>query len=277
MPFPRLSEGRFSSCTVLTDEALFAATGVRIAFTQRTGGVSIAPFDSLNLGGHVDDAPEHVAENRRRLLEAFGAQDAALIQPNQVHGSTVAVCPKPGDAASCHDAARLGADAVVVGCADVSALLCFADCVPVIIAAPTGAFAVVHAGWRGVVARIVESAIAWLTDLSGAAADTLNVYIGPHIRQCHFQVGPDVAQRFADEFGADVVDADRHVDMSASLRCSLESCGIAPERIVDARVCTVCDAGEHYYSYRASEGRCGRHAAFAVRMSNNRKEGVLCR
>ena len=68
LPLPRLVEGRFSNLTAFTDEALFEACGVRIAFTERSGGVSEPPYDSLNLGLHVNDNPESVRENRRRVL-----------------------------------------------------------------------------------------------------------------------------------------------------------------------------------------------------------------
>lgn len=269
MPFPRLSEGRFSSCTLITDDALYAATGVRIGFTQRTGGTSLAPYDSLNLGGHVGDDPAHVKQNRATLLAALGAADAACIQPHQVHGDVIVTCRDVCDAKGCADRAAQGADAVVVACPDTAALLCFADCVPVIVVAPTGAFAVVHAGWRGVAARIAEKAVARLCEEEGVAPSQLNVYIGPHIRSCHFEVGTEVAQVFSDEFGDEVVLPGPFVDMAKALRTGLQACGVDGGRIVDAQVCTVCDAGRRYYSYRASKGCCGRHAAVAVRVSDD--------
>lgn len=269
MPFPRLSEGRFSSCTIITDDALYDATGVRIAFTQRTGGASLPPYDSLNLGGHVGDDPAHVAQNRRSLLEALGAASASWIQPHQVHGDVIVTCRDARDAQACAEQASQGADGVIVACPDTAAILCFADCVPVIVAAPTGAFAVVHAGWRGVVARIAEKAVARLCEAEGVEPARLNVYIGPHIRSCHFEVGEEVARVFADEFGEEVVMPGPFVDMAEALRIGLEACGVRAERIVDARACTMCDAGQRYYSYRASGGRCGRHAAAAVRVSDN--------
>ena len=151
LPLPRLVEGRFSNLTAFTDEALFEACGVRIAFIERLGGVSEPPYDSLNLGLHVNDNPESVRENRRRVCEAFGIDPTRLIVPNQVHGADVAVCENAGDIAETREFAAEGSDAVAVGCDDVAALLCFADCAPVIIVAPSGKFAVAHCGWRGVV------------------------------------------------------------------------------------------------------------------------------
>lgn len=280
LPFPRLSEGRFSSCMAFTDEPLFEATGVRIAFLERVGGVSLPPCDGLNLGEHVDDDPQAVSRNTAIVLDALGVPDAALIRPRQVHGAHVEVCSNKAEAHDCAERAMQGADGVVVGCPDVAALLCFADCVPVIIVSPTGAFAVVHAGWRGVMGRIVEEAVYALSAAEGADPSSFNVYIGPYIHACHFEVVPasDVVQgkgsesslrdRFAVEFGQGCVRGDRHVDLGAALRVSCARCVIDARRIADVDVCTVCDAGARFFSYRATGGRCGRHGVLAVRVQN---------
>lgn len=277
MPFPRLSEGRFSSYAALTDDALYEKTGVRIAFTQRTGGVSEPPFDSFNLGGHVGDDPACVSRNRDILLEGIGAPDAFVIQPNQVHGDRVVVCERRQDVETCSARAREGADGVVVRASDVAAILCFADCVPIIAVSPAGSFAVVHAGWRGVVAHIAEKAVDMLCAADGVDASAVNVYIGAHIEACCFEVGENVAARFANEFGACALARPRHVDMTAALVAGLASHGVDTRRIACAHVCTMCDSAGRYYSYRRSAGVCGRHAAAAVRVSQDERSGASCR
>lgn len=273
LPYPRLAEGRFSSCAVLTDDELNAAFGVRVGFTQRTGGESEPPYDSLNLGDHVQDNPECVRLNRQKLFRAFGMREDAVIVPKQVHGDVMAACENRADCADVALRAQDGADGVIVSCDEVGAMLCFADCVPVIVVSPRRTFAVVHAGWRGVMARIAESAVERVCERDDVEPSCLNVYIGPHIHACHFEVGEDLACRFANEFGSSVLTDDRHVSLSAALRCGLTSLGVDERRITDAGVCTVCDGGKRYFSYRASGGRCGRHAAFAVRCGNG-KEGL---
>ncbi len=285
LPKPRLAEGRFGLCTVLTDEALFEATGVRIAFTERTGGVSAGPYASLNLGAHVDDDPACVGENVDRVLRAFGADGLPCIRPRQVHGTRVLSCSSLQEASTLVGREE-SADGVAVSCADVGSLLCFADCVPVIGVSPAGSFFVAHAGWRGVTGRIVESAVQKLLVLDGvdapdfsAYASRINIYIGPYIRACHFEVGIDVGGLFLEQFGRECVigDVDEgassamlkgskcHVDLGAALRMTLARIGVDASRVVEAGVCTVCDAGERFYSYRASGGVCGRHGAFAIR------------
>ena len=266
LPLPRLDEGCFGACSCFTDEALLEACGVRIAFTERSGGVSAGPFDSLNLGRNVNDDASCVARNRSLLLKSLGVEGASVIQPQQVHGTDILLC-RTADDAHALSTCENKADAVIVDYPEVAALLCFADCVPIIVVAPSGAFSVVHAGWRGVMGRIVESAIIGLCRLSGFSPSSFNLYMGPYIHACHFEVEVELRGDFEREFGKGCVLDDRHVDLGVALRESMRRVGVADERIADVGVCTVCDAGERFYSYRLSDGVCGRHGAFAVKLA----------
>lgn len=269
LELPCLTEGRFASIPVLTDERLFERTGVRIAFTSRAGGVSLPPYDSLNLGSHVGDDLASVERNREILLEALGAKGAPLIVPNQVHGDVVV---RVSDAAEVPDArarSQEGCDALLVEAAEVAALLCFADCMPVVIASPSGRFAVVHAGWRGVMSEIAAKALKELSSAdrqAGLPGDpaSFNVYLGPHIRSECFETSEEIHARFTEKFGGSCSAGYRHIDLSVAQRTSLQRAGASAERVCDAGVCTVCNAGE-YFSYRAQGGVCGRHGAFAFR------------
>lgn len=273
LPSPLLNARRFGArcLPLLTDEGLYESVGVRVAFTGREGGVSEGPYASLNLGSHVGDDLSCVQENRGILLEALGASDTRLVMANQVHGDTL-VCIEDASAPLVDEAcaqAQEGADALVVGACDVAALLCFADCVPVVIVSPTGRFAVVHAGWRGVMSGVAAKAVEALAQLDlprlGAGASSgYNVYVGPHIHACCFETGADVRDRFAARFGSGCIADDGHVDLVKALSVGLEEAGVSPRRIVDAGVCTQC-SHEEYFSYRASGGVCGRHGAIAYR------------
>lgn len=282
LPNPTLRARLFGARCIpaLTDEALFEQAGVRIAFTTRTGGVSEAPYASLNLGAHVGDGLACVQQNRARILEALGAPSEHMIVPNQVHGSNLVDVASADPSALTHAQALAteGADGVVVTCADVSALLCFADCVPVILVAPTGTFAVVHAGWRGVMARIAPTALNELADVAfapttGKAPDSAdsaafkracNIYIGPHICASCFETSEELAHQFADTFGMSCAPDSRHVNLTEALRVSLVEAGADPARIVDACACTK-EHTDTYYSYRAEDGVCGRHGAIAYK------------
>lgn len=260
--------------SMLTDDALFQACGVRIAFTGRDGGASQGPFTSLNLGAHVQDNLDHVMENRRLAMQALDGEGVPVVVPNQVHGTEI-VCIDSCDAASvvaAQQRAQAAADALVVTAPDVAAMLCFADCAPVIAVSPTGRFAVAHAGWRGVVGGIAASCVERLAHEDGAKtpdqqlefAAGYNIYIGPHIHDCCFEVGAEVEQRFAELFGPVCVRPSRHVSMLDALRVQLAAVGVDLARICDAGICTQCHP-QQYFSYRASGGTCGRHGAIAFR------------
>lgn len=277
LPLPRLERRELgSSLVVLADDGLDRAVGLSIAFTERAGGASQGPFAGLNLGAHVGDDPDAVTANRRALIGAFGAGEAAVVMPNQVHGTrSVLVASSSEEAlAQAKAEAAEGADAVLSTAPGVGALLCFADCVPVIVASPTGAFAVIHGGWRGVVAGIAPMAARQLAKAEaaqgGAFSDAeealahYNAYVGPYIHEECFAVGEDVAARFVERFGAGCLPQEGHVDLGASLAQDLEGIGMRPERIADAGACTAC-APDRFYSYRASGGTTGRHGAFAFR------------
>ena len=141
LPAPGLAEVSFSAqghtLQLLVDQGLREHCGLTAAFTGRTGGVSSAPYSSLNLGDHVGDDPAVVEANRQLLMEAAGVpapQRALLVNPNQVHGERV--LELGADLALGRAAAREGADGIVCTQPGVPVLLCFADCVPVIAAAP---------------------------------------------------------------------------------------------------------------------------------------------
>lgn len=276
LPKPRLELVEFGSISVLTDNALAEAIGVRVAFTGREGGSSEGAFASLNLGSHVNDDCERVQENRRLLLSALGCEDVSVIVPNQVHGDVVTVVDDsdPSCIALARERAAVGSDGLLVSACDVAALLCFADCAPVIIVSPSGRFAVVHAGWRGAVSGVAGKAARMLCslDAQGAGGEDsdraisreYNAYIGPFIHFECFETGHEVTARFVEKFGACCAPDSRHVDLFAALRVDLARAGLSGDRIVEAGVCTMCNA-DAYFSYRASGGKCGRHGAFAVR------------
>lgn len=273
LPLSRLEARTAGPIDIITDDALARVSGVRVAFTGRNGGASTGAYEGLNLASHVGDSIACVEENRRILLNALNAQSASLVVPNQVHGDRIVpVLSSDAEAvALARSLAADGADAILVDAPDVAALLCFADCVPVIVVSPTGAFSVVHAGWRGVVAPIASKAVLAMAQRESGSADDLravaagyNVYIGPHIRSCCFETGPEVRDVFAREFGGTCLAGDRNVSLVQALSVDLQQAGVNPQRIVDAGICTVCSS-DRFYSYRASGGTCGRHGAIAFR------------
>ena len=175
-----------------------APPGVHAVFTTRAGGVSSAPWDSLNLGDHVGDVPAHVAANRAQLSAAVGAH-AVFLQ--QVHGQTVCVLD-----AQTPDGAV--ADACVTQHIGVACTIMVADCLPVLLASTCGSFVgAAHAGWRGLAGTapdssggVVESIYASFTalaqaNIAGSASDLI-AWLGPCIGPDAFEVGAEVKAAF---------------------------------------------------------------------------------
>lgn len=238
---------------------------LRFGFTERTGGVSSAPYASLNLGTHVGDDPAAVAENRRRVLATLGCEGdiARLLVPNQVHGDHVAVVRSsaPDELDRVRAEIAEGADAIVCTVPHVPVLLCFADCVPVILTC-ANAFAVVHSGWKGTYARIAAKAARVLAQEAGCPVSAISAYIGPHILGDEYEVSPDLFTMFSKQFANIEPSVHRMLDLSACIRQSLEEVGVFPCEIHDPQLSTV-RMNDRFFSYRAEKGLCGRHGAIA--------------
>lgn len=239
---------------------------VTFAFTERSGGVSEPPYASLNLGSHVGDDPFAVQENRRRVLEALGCSDCAdnLLVPNQVHGDRVIVVKEQGaeyleDIREC---ILEGADAIVCTTTQVPVMLCFADCVPVVLVAP-GGFAVVHSGWKGTYARIAGKAARVLRAETGCDFTDLKAFIGPHILADEYEVSAELIHKFSLQFDNISTFGPRLLDLSRAIRQSLEETGVRSCDIHDLGLSTM-QLNDRFFSYRLENGVCGRHAAVCV-------------
>ena len=268
LPLPRLAEisfdGEHGPVSVLTDGALLEACGTRVGFSGRHGGVSLEPYRSLNLSRYTPDEPSNVEENRRTLLSACGAGGLfpSLVMPKQVHGDTVLVYEDAPD--EMRSLAEAGADAIVCATSGVPVVLSFADCVPVVLVAPGGAFAVVHSGWRGTYAGISGKALSVLCGRTGAEPRECNAYIGPHICSCCYEVDGELLGRFVERFGEGCDAGGSHLSLDHAVEAALLSAGASRERIANSGVCTSCHVDE-YFSHRAENGKTGRHGAFAFR------------
>ncbi len=229
-------------------------------FSTRGGGVSPAPYASLNLGASVGDDPQHVAENLRRFGAAVGFDPQRLHQVFQAHGAAVHRVG-PGDDPG--QSPRVEADAVLALGAGVAVGVRVADCVPVLLGdVETGRVVAAHAGWRGVVAGVLRAAVASLDPRSPAA---LVASVGPCIGPCCFEVGPEVAAALAEASAPEVVTLTRspkpHVDLRRAVHIQLQALGI--QRRDDVGGCTVCER-DRWFSYRRDGLHSGRMLAVIV-------------
>jgi len=171
-------------------------------FLTRLGGVSPMTHDSLNLAGFNEDTAENILENRRRFLKLFSG-NWILTGCWQVHGAEVHLVKDEADAQPVPGVLGDGSycDALVSDAARVLLGVKTADCVPIVIADPkTGAFAAVHAGWRGTLGRITESVLLDMKDEHGVDPKSCLVALGPAACVDCYEVGEDVASDFQKEF-----------------------------------------------------------------------------
>jgi YfiH family protein len=222
--------------------------GYEVGFTTRTGGVSEGPYASLNLGRKSGDDVERVDENRRIACEAIGADVAALALNYQVHSARVlqAAPAMRGE----------HADGLWTEEPRVPILAMSADCLPVVLVRTDGAapmVAVLHVGWRGLLAGIVATGAEALHGGPVAAA------IGPGIGPCCYEVGEEVAAPFRVRFGDDIV-RDGRLDLWTSTERALDAAGV--ERVDRFDRCTACEP-QTFFSHRRDAGRTGRQGVIA--------------
>ena len=246
-----------------------AWAGAAHGFSTRLGGVSPAPWDSLNLGAARGDDPANVAENFRRFCAAVGADPAALVKNKQVHGDRVrAVGPEDilaGPAAP----GLFEADGLVTDRPGVCLAVFSADCIPVLLYDPVRrVVGAVHAGWRGTaLGAAARAAEAMVRDFGCAPGDILAA-IGPGIGPCCFETHGDVPAGLraglgaeAEPFIAPVPGTDKfHVDLKGANARWLERSGLDPARIAVCPACTAC-RGDLFWSHRRPGARRGSMAA----------------
>lgn len=220
-------------------------------FTTREGGVSPAPFDSLNLGLSTADSPEHVLENRQRVVALFGHPPMAGL--SQVHGNRVHVVKTPG---------VWEGDGVLTARPGLLLRVSVADCYPILLHDPVkNVVGALHAGWRGVVSGILLRALEQMQSCYGSSPKTIRVAVGPGISGPNFQVGPEVLEQFE---RADLAFAwpdpqypgKYRLDLEQAIRTQALRSGIDPRHYWALGRCTYADKA--FFSHRRDKGQTGR-------------------
>jgi len=227
---------------------------IKSVTTTRQGGISHAPYDSLNLGLHVEDEQEHVIANRRTLVEALQLPSEPLWL-EQIHSTIVA------DADS--DKPELTADASVSHQPGKVCVVMTADCLPVLFTNQQGTVvAAAHAGWRGLNAGVLEKTIHAMR----TPAKDLLAWLGPAISQQHFEVGEEVCEAFVRQhpqahkaFKAGKQAHKWYADIYQLARIRLMAMGVPENAIYGGGYCTY-EQDDLFYSYRRSP-KTGRMAS----------------
>lgn len=247
--------------------------GFTNGFSTRLGGVSKFPESSLNLAGYDDDSAENIAENRRRFLKVF-AGEWRIASCWQIHSDLIRHVQFYQDAAD----GNCKMDALVSNVPGVLLGAKTADCVPVLLGDPkTGAFAAVHAGWRGTAASIVPKTIAEMREKFGTIPSDLVAAIGAAASGKNYEVGADVIEIFQQNFPENYSELftptrENHalVDLFKANEKQMISSGVEPDNIYTAPFCTI-ERTDLFFSYRQEKklyGKTGRLLAVIGKSQN---------
>ena len=249
-----------------------AVDGLVHTIFTRLGGVSLEPFDTLNVGSTVGDDAAAVAENHARVYARLGLSATQVTSPRQVHSNRVVVIGAEQAGTIIPDS-----DGLATRTPGVGVLLRFADCQPILLYDPVHhALGLVHAGWRGVAQGIARRAVEAMNRAFGTEPADLIAGLGPAIGPCHYTVGDKVAAAMGyvlpDWAGAltPLGENQWRLDLSAANAQQLAAEGV--RQIEHAGLCTACHHDE-FYSHRAGNGRTGRFAVAAYLSSGGMQPG----
>jgi YfiH family protein len=226
----------------------------------RHGGVSPAPYASLNLSISTGDARANVSANRARAFAALDRAPDSVADLWQVHSADVVVADTPN---APHDH-KGQADTLITDRPDVTLLLRFADCVPIVLFDPRRpAVGVVHAGWRGTLLKAAAVAVRAMQAAYGTRPSDVVAGIGPSIGPCHYAVGPEVVDQTRAAFPAtddllSPANGGYHLDLWAANARALREAGV--EQIEVAALCTACHTSD-FFSHRGEGPKTGRFGA----------------
>ncbi len=239
---------------------LFPRGVVHGVFTRR-GGVSPAPWESLNVGGTVGDERGRVQQNRVDSFEALGRRIGSMFDVWQVHSADAVFAEAP----RAPEAGYHKADLIFTDRPEVTLYMRFADCVPILLHDPRKrVVGIAHAGWLGTVRDVASAAVRAMAEHYGSRPEDIQAAIGPSIGPDHYEVGADVIAQVQASFGSQasaliVKDGQKqHFDLWGANRLQLEQAGV--RQIELAGICTACHL-EDWFSHRAEKGRTGRFGA----------------
>ena len=246
-----------------------AWAGVGHGFSTRQGGVSPAPWDSLNLGASRGDDPANVRLNFNRFCSVIGTDDKALVKNHQVHGTVIRPVTRADILSDPAQPGTFEADGLITDEPEVCLTIFSGDCIPILLYDPVRrCIAAAHAGWRGTAAGIAARAVETMVRDYGCQVGNILAAIGPGIGPCCFETHGDVPDGLRAGLGEDAAPFIRPLSkpgkFSADLKGAnarfLERAGLAPEHIAVCSACTACRLDE-FWSHRVQGGQRGSMAA----------------
>ena len=238
--------------------------GVTAFSSTRQGGYSEGRYGEFNINRYCGDSEEAIQKNRETLCQLLGIEDHSLLMPHQVHLAEIAVVDREMLTLPTEEIQQKldGIDALMTNEAGVCIGVSTADCIPVLLYDPIRrASCAIHAGWRGTVQRIVEKAVARMTEVFGSDPKNLIAQIGPGIHLESFEVGDEVYQTFEKEgFPMELISKKYekwHIDLPECNRLQLVAAGIPETHIAVSPVCTF-QQSDTFFSARKLSINSGR-------------------
>ncbi len=257
MPFHEHNSLRYYSFDLLDDASIYQGI-----FTRK-GGVSPAPWNSLNTGGLNGDARENVVENRQRIFSTFRRQVKTIFDVWQVHGTDVIAAK----AARPLDGLHQKADAILTDREDITLFMRFADCVPIYFYDPIKrVIGIAHSGWQGTVHKIVLAVVKAMQQQYRSQPADIMAGIGPSICVDHYEFGGNaqtaVEKAYQDLVGEVLIEKNgkTHFDLWRANYLLLIQAGLRADHIQISGVCTASNVDD-WYSHRAENGKTGRFGA----------------
>jgi YfiH family protein len=241
--------------------------GLRHGFSTRLGDSRNRKAPPFNLGYTAWDSAGRVDKNRRNFLSALNLPGTSLATLKQIHSNRIYIIKEiPGHWNPPE------ADALLTQIEGVSIAVQAADCLPVLIADPeNNAIAAVHSGWKGTLKQIATETILTMRETYRSDPARLLVALGPGIRSCCYEVGPEVSGLFKERFpGARIAVAATGrpgkflLDLPNAVKLQLHEAGVRPGNIHDISLCTCCNT-DTFFSYRAEGANSGRMMALIGR------------
>jgi YfiH family protein len=251
---------------LLQFSSLLAIPSLHHAVTTRDGGVSTGEYEALNLAYHVGDEAHRVTANRQALADELGFDLHSLVAAQQVHGDKIQFfnAASRGQGACSWDDAIAETDALATKESGIPLLILVADCAPILLVDPENhALAVVHAGWRGALARIASQTIGAMQSRFGTRPDAILAGIGPCLSVPNLEIGFEVAEQVSAVDARAIISGweKPHLDLGGLIRRDLQNSGVLPQNIELMPFCTKTD--ERFFSHRGQNGHAGRFGVVA--------------
>ena len=248
---------------------IFEESGAVVhGFSTRLGGVSAAPYNTMNLGLNTKDSAENVKENYRRFCKMVGIDEHNLVLTHQVHSANIKIVSKSDAGKGLCKQSDLGdVDGLITAERGLPIGIFYADCTPILLLDPKKrVVAAIHSGWRGTLSRIGRKAVQIMKMKFGCNPEDILAAFGPSIKECSFEVGEDVFVEFCESFGTRALLGSRakdnkfFIDTDNLNKRQLIEEGLKEENISICNMCTYCN-NDIFYSHRADGGVTGRMCA----------------